>query len=96
MTNTTQIFIFRAQLAIEKGTFVHHFFNMGEAVRFVEGQSTAFGAEIRMNSIDLSTPDSVVRYMNRSEQARYNGKTSWTEGVLVALWVEGERVESNE
>ena len=94
MTNTTQIF--RAQLAIEKGMFVRHFLNRGEAVRFVEGQNTLLGAEIRMDSIDLSTTDLVVRYMNRSEQVRYNEKTSWTEGVLVALWVDGERVENNE
>ena len=92
MTNTTQIF--RAQLAIKKGMFVRHFLNMGEAVQFVEGQSPSLGAEIRMDSIDLSTPEAMVRYMNRSEQDRYSGDTS--KGALVALWVAGERVENNE
>lgn len=94
MNNTTQIF--RAQLAIKKGMFVRHFLNLGEAVQFVEGQSTLLDAEIRMDAINLSTPDSAVRYMNRSEQVRYNEKTSWTAGVLVALWVAGGRVENNE
>ena len=86
--------VYRVQLTIEKGRFVRFEFSLEAAIEFAEDQlkDTTGDGKIHRTRVGDGDCHDWINFFNWNEQARYSDTKP--SGVLVASWVNGERIVS--